>query len=1025
MKKREKNEECSGVKRIFLGFLCLFAGSVVVFSGMTFFDSEAAQADSDKYVQGEIIVKFKHDLSQKDEKKFLDKNNFSSMKKVADIHSEKDKINNKISARGIDRIFLVKSEKNFDILKITEKLNKNSDIEYAEPNFKLNAFETIPNDVSFPELWGMHNTGQDGGVEDADIDAPEAWDRTTGSGDVVVAVIDTGIDYNHPDLAQNIWNNPSEIAGDGIDNDGNGFIDDIHGWDFYNNDSDPMDDRYHGTHCAGTIGAVGNNGIGVAGVNWNIKMMPVKFLSASGSGTTEGAIQSIVYAAVTGADIMSNSWGGGDYSMAEEDAISFANDMGILFVAAAGNSGSNNDLIANYPSNYDIPNVIAVAATDYDDAKADFSNFGLGTVDLGAPGVYIYSTVLNGEYAYLSGTSMATPHVSGVAGLIKSKYPNANASEMKMRILNNVDVVPGLVGKTVTGGRLNAFTSLDGDDTAPAKIENLSVASSDYTSITLSWTAPGDDGTSGTATSYDLRYSTAQITEDNWDEAVQFESEPVPGAGGTSETATIQNLDYNSTHYFAIKTYDNVGNASEISNILFASVLPDITAPANVQDLSMASNQYEAVVLSWTAPGDDGTFGTAASYDLRYSTSQITEENWDEAIQAGNEPVPSVSGTAESVEIKNLGLNTAYYFAIKTTDKAGNVSELSNVAVASTKDAVIIYEDNMESEINGWVVSGTDGFGGEALWHQSQRRSNSPITSWYYGIEETGCFDSGVASTGYLTSADIDLTGLQNSILSLAYFQDINLLSYGDSSSVEISKDGGLTWTTLASLDNTNEKWTVENFDLANYSGSVIKIRIRLYSDATEYCYNEGLYVDDIKVYGEYSNGNISPVAEAGSYQVGIIGLNMTFDGSVSYDSDGSIVSYNWDFGDGTYGTGRVAYHTYTEEGTFYAKLTVADNNGGTAFDSATRVIEYKENVEISKTQYSKSQKILSVVADSSVFHEYVTLTLVGYGDMTYNAETGQYYIDTYSAVNPLTVTVVSNLGGKDTESVASTRVPR
>lgn len=980
----------------------------------------------DNYRPGEIILKFNKDLSGKDREKFLKKNNFVSMKKVIETKYPENKlIDEKIKARGINRIFTVKIGAGNDVLEAVKKLKNNPNIEYAEPNYIVNTFETIPNDVSFPELWGMHNTGQDGGTADADIDAVEAWDAATGSDDIVVAVIDTGIDYNHPDLAQNIWNNPSEIAGDGIDNDGNGFIDDIHGWDFYNSDSDPMDDRYHGTHCAGTIGAEGNNGIGVAGVNWNVKMMPVKFLGADGSGTTEAAVQSVIYAAAMGADIMNNSWGGGDYSQALFDAISLANDMDILFVAAAGNLTSNNDLIDNYPSNYGVPNVIAVAATDNNDTLAFFSSYGLATVDLSAPGVMIYSTVLNGGYAYLSGTSMATPHVSGVAGLIKSKYPNDDVSRIKSRILNNTDAAPSLAGKTVTGGRLNAFAALEDDEVAPARIEDLSVASNDYTSVFLSWIAVGDDGNTGAAKFYDLRYSKSEITEENWNAAIQAENEPTPSVSGTIETAAIQNLEYNSSYYFAIKVYDNVGNVSEMSNILHGSVLPDLIAPAQTQDLEMSGNRYESITLAWTAPGDDGTSGTATSYDLRYSTSPISEENWDAAIQAGNEPAPGVSGTIESIEVNDLEFNSIYYFALKTTDKAGNVSELSNVVAANTRDSVIIFEDNMESGINNWTATGTDGLGGETLWHQSQRRANSPVTAWYYGIEETGVLDNGAASTGYLTSPDIDLSGLQNPIFAFAYFQDINLLSYSDSSSVEISKDGGLTWTALASLVNTSEKWATKNLDLANYSGLVIKVRFRLYSDATDYRYSEGLFVDDVKVYGENSNGNISPTAEAGSYQVGIIGLNMEFDGSSSLDSDGSIVSYDWDFGDGTYGTGETAYHAYANEGTYYAKLTVTDNNGATAFDTVTRVIENKENVEISKTQYSKAKKILSVVADSSVSQYYVTLTLVGFGEMTYNPETGQYYIDVYSAVNPGTVTVISNLGGTDTESVATTKFPR
>ena len=222
-----------------------------------------------------------------------------------------------------------------------------------------------------------------------------------------------------------------------------------------------MDDHYHGTHCAGTIGAVGDNNTGVVGVNWDVSIMPVKFLSASGSGSTVGAIKSVQYATKMGVDIMSNSWGGGRYSRSLKSAISAANDAGVLFVAAAGNNGLNNDIYPHYPSSYEVPNVISVAATNSNDGLAYFSNYGVNSVDLGAPGVNIYSTIPNNAYEYLSGTSMACPHVAGVAGLLKAQYPGLTSEELKTRLFNGVDLISSLEEKTVTGGRLNAYKSLN------------------------------------------------------------------------------------------------------------------------------------------------------------------------------------------------------------------------------------------------------------------------------------------------------------------------------------------------------------------------------------------------------------------------------------------------------------------------------------------------------------------------------------------------------------------------------------
>lgn len=328
----------------------------------------------------------------------------------------------------------------------------------AEPDYIVFATNT-PNDPSFPSLWGLHNTGATGAA-DADIDAPEAWDIATGSKTVTVGVIDTGIDYNHPDLAANIWTNPGEIADNGIDDDKNGFIDDLHGWDFCNDDADPMDDHYHGTHCAGTIGAVGNNGIGVAGVNWSVSIAALKFLSEGGSGTTSDAIDAVHYATTMGFDLTSNSWGGGGYSALLEESIAAAGAAGHLFVAAAGNSALNTDATANYPSCYNCENIISVAATDSNDALAYFSNHGVGSVDLAAPGVDIFSTAPNAGYMTLSGTSMATPHVAGAAALLKSAHPQFGATAIKTLLLSSVDPIASLQGVVSSGGRLNIATAL-------------------------------------------------------------------------------------------------------------------------------------------------------------------------------------------------------------------------------------------------------------------------------------------------------------------------------------------------------------------------------------------------------------------------------------------------------------------------------------------------------------------------------------------------------------------------------------
>ncbi|NNM29982.1 MAG: S8 family serine peptidase, partial [Akkermansiaceae bacterium] len=339
------------------------------------------------------------------------------------------------------------------------------DIEHATPDYIVRTHETFPDDPDLALLYGLHNTGQNGGAVDADIDAPEAWDLTTGGG-IVVGVIDTGVEYTHEDLAANMWINPGEIPGDGIDNDGNGFVDDIHGWDFLNEDNDPMDDNSHGTHCAGTIAGVGNNGIGVVGVNWNAKIMALKFLGAGGSGPISAGIECQNYANMMRRDygvnirLTSNSWGGGGFSQDMHDSIEAAKAEDILFIAAAGNDFTDNDITPHYPSSYANDNIIAVAATDRDDSKASFSNWGLTSVDIGAPGVSIRSTVLDDGYGSKSGTSMATPHVAGAAALVLSLGPFENYSSVKTAIMLGGDAVASMQGTTVSGNRLNVFGAI-------------------------------------------------------------------------------------------------------------------------------------------------------------------------------------------------------------------------------------------------------------------------------------------------------------------------------------------------------------------------------------------------------------------------------------------------------------------------------------------------------------------------------------------------------------------------------------
>jgi subtilisin family serine protease len=442
----------------------------------------------------------------------------------------------------------------------------------------------------------MKNTGQVGpndvtrqqeaGTPGADIDAELAWNITTGNRTVVVGVIDSGIDINHPDLRDNIWRNPGEIPGNGIDDDGNGFIDDINGWDFYHNDASVYDGApgdnntdAHGTHVAGTIGATGNNGVGVTGVNWQVSIMSLKFLPKEctplpscdppAPGTVSKVLAAYNYARMmrqrgVNLRVLNNSYGGTSKSQASLDAIRALNDVGILFVASAGNISLDSGSFPRYPSTYDSPNVIAVAATDRFDNIASFSTFGARTVSIGAPGRSILSTTPNNTYSIFSGTSMAAPHVAGAAALVLAANPGISVQNLRGVLAYSGDVLPALQGKTTTGRRLNAHNALlsaaENDTTAPASVSDLRVTAQDGRTVTLAWTAVGDDGNSGQAADYDFVFinpATGIVTV-----TPALLTTLLPRPAGSQETVTIQLPYRNFAGTVELRVYDNAGNVS-------------------------------------------------------------------------------------------------------------------------------------------------------------------------------------------------------------------------------------------------------------------------------------------------------------------------------------------------------------------------------------------------------------------------------------------------------------------------------
>jgi subtilisin family serine protease len=460
------------------------------------------------------------------------------------------------------------------------RLRNRPDVEYAEPNFILRIGAT-PNDAQFGQLWGLHNTGQVinfffPGVPGADIDAVRAWDRSIGSTNHVVAVIDTGVDYTHPDLAANMWSAPAaftvSVGGQSIT-----CAAGTHGFNAITRTCNPMDDHRHGTHVAGTIGAVGNNGIGVTGVNWNARLMGIKFFDAAGNGTIADAIASIEFAiaakqafAATGAAdirVLSNSWGGPEFSQALLDEVIASNDADMLFVAGAGNNAFDNDILPFYPAGFDVPNVISVAATSNTDDLAWFSNYGAESVHLAAPGVNILSTVTGGGYAYMSGTSMAAPHVSGAAALVLSGC-DMDTAALKETVIGTVTGLSPLQGVTITGGRLQVNSAMHACTLPPDAPSGLTARPAD-TQVLLAWNAPLG------AITYNVKRSLA------------------PGGPYVSIASDVIGPAYidtdvvNGTRYYYVVSGQNLlgesgdsNEASAVPNIPSDLVVPSLTLPA-------------------------------------------------------------------------------------------------------------------------------------------------------------------------------------------------------------------------------------------------------------------------------------------------------------------------------------------------------------------------------------------------------------------------------------------------------------
>lgn len=575
-----------------------------------------------RYKEGELLVKFKSGA----------------------ISASSSKTHQAINAKVLNRSFgieHIKLPEDISVRAAVMRYMNDPDVEYAEPNY-IRKVRVTPNDTYFSQQWGLQK-----------ISAPQAWDINTGS-TVVVAIIDTGIYFNHQDLSANIWANAGESnCSDGIDNDLNGYIDDCRGWNFVANNNNPMDDEGHGTHVAGIIGAVGNNGTGVSGVAWNLKLMPLKILDSKGEGTIADEIRAISYAIAKGAKVINASFSGSDFSNAEYDAIASANTSGVLVAAAAGNGGAdgigdNNDLAPEYPASYNLANIISVAATDQNDLLANFSNYGINSVDIAAPGVSIFSTYPTG-YANSSGTSMSTPFVSGLAGLLQGYYTGFSYSQIRSTIFRYSDTLPSLSGRVQTGARINAYKALS----SLATPSGLNAAAISGSQINLTWTdnATGEDG-------YKVERKTGSGAYNQIAASVsQLQS------ASDSKSYTDTSLTDGTNYTYRVSAYNTIGNSSYSNE---ASATTQINPPAGLSSTAISTSQIN---LSWT------------------DNSQTEEGFKIERKSAGGDFVQIATIGPNVSTYSNTGLNpaTSYTYRVRAYNTAAVNSSYSNESSATTQ----------------------------------------------------------------------------------------------------------------------------------------------------------------------------------------------------------------------------------------------------------------------------------------------------------------------------------------------------
>jgi subtilisin family serine protease len=942
------------------------------------------------YKAGELLVKFKSSVAGQ---------------AAADVAREHGAIKveafkrpHQLNTSPLDRWRLFRFDQGVDIKKVLERLMRDPRVEIAQFNYRYTV-NVIPNDPQFSVLWGLHNTGQSGGTIGADIHAPEAWDITQGSSTAIVAVLDSGVDYTHPDLVANMWTNPGEIPGNGVDDDGNDYVDDLYGVNAITGAAvpgNPMDDHGHGTHVAGTVAAVGNNSTGVVGVSWNARIMAIKILDTRGVGYTGDAVQGIMYALDQGARILNNSYGTYSYDAALLSAIQTANDAGALFVAAAGNDGYNNDLQPYYPASHNVANVLAVEATDRNDNRAWFSNYGYGSVGLGAPGVDILSTVPTtgnaccvdpSGYKSMQGTSMATPHVAGAAALLLAQDPGRTAGVLKGILMYSADRVSSLTGTTQTGARLNAQKGL----------------TCDPTKLVLDWQAPqsGFILFTGEPTTLRARVLTCGgLVSDTTVTATFSDGGPaitLYDDGSHGDDAPGDGL------YGGVWTPANVGSVTVTLTAVHAS-FGTVSASRTGEIRRRVTYRHEAAAFQWidaTAGtaytlADEGsvtiplgldfnfygiprssvtvhangflTFGGtgAASVNMALPNPELPNDMiapyWDDLNPAaGGRVHVLLEGTAPQRQLTIAWVNVPHYGGTNPASFEATLYESSGDIVFQYQD-VDFGDSSLSFGANATVgLENPDGldatlysFNQPVVQNGTARRFITAAASDMVSYRVTVNVSGIAVSTGAIA---IDMTngdGVNNNQTQVIQFSTNGSMPdgarlIGDASGSftpgpgrvgdaqffnEISQPtiygGTLSFVMSVSVNGAYAPFPdAVSFYLLDANGMPYGTDDPLGTDALfvveisgnqpqPSIYNGGTGKATVDLIGK-------PVAVAGGPYSVLLGNALTLDGSGSYDPEGAMLVYSWDFGDGTTGSGARPTHRYASPGTYNVTLVVSD----------------------------------------------------------------------------------------------------